>query len=92
MRISNKLSAPENPLTDIAQNLNIGNNYLDNVQSSIENYRKILEELMKMKIEQPQIFTLFEILRDIIKFQFKEMKDVGSVEQLEITRKLLKDL
>ena len=84
--------APENPLNDIAQNLNIGNNYLDNVQSSIENYRKILEELMKMKIEQPQIFTLFEILRDIIKFQFKEMKDVGSVEQLDITRKLLKDL
>ena len=86
------MKAPENPLTDIAQNLNIGNNYLDNVQSSIENYRKILEELMKMKIEQPEIFQLFGILRDIIKFQFKEMKDVGSVEQLEITRKLLKDL
>ena len=45
------MKAPENPLTDIAQNLNIGNNYLDNVQSSIENYRKLLEELMKMKIE-----------------------------------------
>ena len=51
MRISNKLKEPGNPLSDIAQNLNIGNNYLDNVQSSIENYRKILEELMKMKTE-----------------------------------------
>ena len=35
---------------------------------------------------------LFEILRDIIKFQFKEMKDIGSGPQLEQTKKLLKDL
>lgn len=47
---------------------------------------------MKMKIEQPNIFALFEILRDVIKFQYKEMKECGSKTQLDNTKIILKDL
>ena len=68
---SELLKTPQDPLNDIKQNLHIGNNYIDQVKQSIESYRQVLEELMKMKVQTPRVFPLFELLRDIVKWQFK---------------------
>ena len=62
------------------------------MQTSITHYRKVLEELMKLKIESPNIFALFELLRDIMKYQFNEMKTIGCKDQLDDTKKHLKEL
>lgn len=62
------MSKPENPIKDIAQNLNIGNSVLDNVDKGIVDLKKILEDLLNAKWETPNIFPLFETLRDLIKF------------------------
>lgn len=48
-RIENKMSKPENPIKDIAQNLNIGNSVLDNVDKGIVDLKKILEDLLNAK-------------------------------------------
>lgn len=47
---------------------------------------------MKLKIESPNIFALFELLRDIMKYQFNEMKTIGCKDQLDDTKKHLKEL